>query len=759
MAEIELNGKKYKISTPTALAKAKDPRPAFHVAGVGQYGARDHGNEGIYLSGEYYRNDVVGKPYPGRVNFETQRVTAYHSTIVRAIITLRAHQVAKLPLSLVPVDKDEPPKQVSVLEYSVHDIEHHPAFDFEEKKFLTRIYTKIDPKGYMSDKKEKYEELEDSFTPGEKATIEFLQEKHQEFYQKRQEDTKKILSVLNNPDPWFSNTSSWEILIKKLLVDILVIDRGVLIKLRDENGNIQGLMPIDGATLRPLINEYGIFDKDRAYVQVINGSPTAYLSKDDVVIFSLNPMPDIRYFGYGFSTMETLYTNVLTDMFIDKGNLDYYRKGGTIPEGFISIEPPPSREGLVSQIDQEQLETIQRHLQSIMMGDYTQVPIVSGGKVGFVDLKGKRKDMQYKELAEFVARKICATYQVSPQDVGFLADVNRSTSQTQAEMTKSKGLETLMMSLSSYFTNQVIKEIRPEGDLKLWFEDDDVQKDKERWNINQQKLVSGVLSINQYRATEGLHPVPWGNTPLQGLRNWQPEDENQQGQGAPGAPPLPVIGGMTNPGGPAGGANPMSGQPPMPMASAPPMGSPTNLKSTRFFSLAATSDNSDIGEELMIKGFAEMYMDNIRYSDFLELHDINNYPGSMNLRLPVESYEFFARENGVTIHRGMDIDDNDPMIFSRYVGSGQVIIDENGEEPIIKSITKAVTDTITPDKKSKILEVVGNDYQIDEAIERSIYNTLDVSLKGFLHEDFYKYQVFELTEAQVQEVGEILGLS
>lgn len=762
MADIEINGKKFKISTP--LARGQDSKNrTLHVAGVGQYGANNHSSEGIYLTGEFYRNDVVGKPYPGRVNFETQRVLAYNSTVVRSIITLRAHQVAKLPITLVPVDRDEPPKQISVLEYNVHDIEHHPAFDYEEKKFLTRIFARLDPKSYIGDKKEKYEQMEDEFTPGERATIRYLQEKHQDFYQKRAEDTKNIMSLLTRPDPWFSNTNSWEIFIKKILVDLLVIDRGVAIKLRDENGQLLGLMPVDGATVRPLINEYGTFDPEKAYVQVINGTPTSYLRRDDVVVMSLHPMADMKYFGYGFSTMETLYNTVLSDIFIDKGNLDYYRKGGSIPEGFISIEPPPSREGMVTQLDQDQLETIQRQLQSIMMGDYTQVPLVSGGKVSWIDFKGKRKDMQFKELAEYLTRKICAAYQVSPQDVGILADINRATGQVQAEMTKSKGLETLMMSISSFITNEVIREIRPEGDLKLWFVDDDIQRDKERWTISQQQLVSGVISINQYRAKEGMHPVPWGNTPLQGIRNWKPEEDNQQGgPGAmpqlPGLPPLP---GINNPGGPVGGANPMSGQEALPPGAPPPIGSPTNLKSTRFFAMAATVDDVAMGEELMIKGFSELYTENARFNDWLELHDIMNYPGSAMLRSPIESYEFFTRENdrfGVTVHKSMDVDEADPLVFSRYVGSGQVIVDEHGEEPLIKSLTKAIIDNLTQTERESIQDIVGSTYYINEAVERAVLNNLDATLKSVLHEDFYKFQSFNLTEAQVQEVGELLGL-
>jgi phage portal protein BeeE len=758
MAEIDINGAKRRIRTTSA--RSQNQKPSLSIAGVGQAGARDHGSEGVFVSSDYYRNDIVGKTYPGRVNFPTQRMLAYNSTVVKSILTLRSHQVAKLPFTVIPKDKDEPPKQTSILEYSVYNIEHHPAFDEHEVEFLIKVYTRLDPKGYIADKKELYEAMPEEFTSLEHSTIKFLQKKHEEFYRKRTRDIKEIKKLLSSPDPWFTQTKTWENMLKKILNDMLVIDRGILIKIRDEDGKLKGLMPVDGTTVRPLINEYGFVDPTKAFVQVINGSPQVYLRQEDVIILSAYPMADIKYFGYGFSPMETLYTTVLSDIFIDKGNLDYYRKGGSIPEGFISIEPPPSREGMISQIDQEQLESIQRHLQSIMMGDYTQVPIISGGKVSWIDFKGKRKDMQFRELAEYLTRKICAVYQVSPQDVGIISDVNRSTSQTQAEMTKSKGLETIMRVISEYLTTEVLAELREENDLRLWFEDDDVEKERERWMISQQKIVSGVLTINQYRAQEGLHPVPWGNTPLQGLRNWKPEEE--EGGGMPGMPnlgnlpPLPGMPSPENPGGPMGGDNPMAGGPPQPPQGPSPVGSPSNLKSSRFFSMNAA--NEDEAHELMIKGFSSMYEDESNYHDMLKLYDINNYPGGQFLRTPIDSYEMFSKNAGITIHKSVDVDSADPIIFSRYVGSGQVIVDENGEEPLIKSITKGIKETLSDEKRQKISEVIGNPMQMEEAIERAIYKSLDAPLQNYLYEDFYKFQPNYLTDAQVEKVGEYLEL-
>lgn len=765
-------------SSPSAKNKVH-VAPQLQLAGVGQLGSNEHGNpEGLRLTSDWHRNDISGKPYPGRVNFTTQKTLGNFSTVVRAIVTLRSHQVAKLPYTIIPKNKEEPPKQPNLLEYSVYDIEHHPALDEAEVTFLTKIFRRLDPKNYVVDKKDLYEEMHSEFSDTEHATLEHLQEKHEEFYYKRNQDIREIKRLLDRPDPYFTNTNTWQSFIKKVLYDLLLIDRGAVIKLRDESGFLKGLLPIDGGTLRPLLDEYGFLDDEKAYVQTVHGTANVYLRKDDVIIFMAYPTPDMKFFGYGHSAMETLYTTVLSDIFIDKGNLDYYRKGGSIPEGFISVEPPPSREGAVMAVDEEYINSLQRHLQAIMMGDYTQIPIVSGAKVSWIDFKGKRKDMQFRELADYLSRKICAVFQVSPQDIGITQDVNRSTSQTQAEMTKSKGLETLMRVVSEYMTDGVLRELRPEDDLMLWFEDDDDEKIKNEWNVTQQKLVSGVLTINQVRAMDGLHPVPWGNTPLQGLRNWKPEEEGAGAGGPPpgGLPPLPGMPppggapggmppgmppggmppGMMNPGGPMGGANPMSGQAGGPPGAPSPLGSPSNLKSSRFFAMNAATDEE--AYDLMIKGFSDMYMDNSNYQDLVNLYDINNYPGGEYLRKPIESYEHLASRYGIGVTKNIEVDEVDPIVFSRYIGNGQVVVDEIGEEPIIKSISRALQDNISADTLRLVEQEVGGKKNLDVAIERAVYKSLDAPLQEALYEDFYKYQTTPLTDAQIQKAGEHLGI-
>lgn len=748
--------------------------------------------QGALLNRDYYRNNITGKPYPGTVNFSTQRVLSYKNSIVRAIISFRSGQVAKLAKKIVPKDQEEPPRQLHVLNYNSYTIDSHPALDEADAKFLCAMYERLDPRGYITNKYVLYKDQKQEFTAGEQKMIDYLQNKHTSFYRKRDKDIRRINDLLSNPDPWFTETRTWEALMKKVLTDLLTIDRGAILIIRDDQGNIQGLMPVDGATLRPVVDEFGFMDDDYAYVQIADkGAPHLYFNRRDTIIMSMNPVTDIKYFGYGISALETLYQQVLADLYIDKGNYDYYRKGGSIPEGFISVEPPVSRDGKTFQIDQLQLDAMQRQMQSIMMGDYTQVPFVSGGKVSWIDFKGKRRDMQFKELALYLVQKICAVFQVSPQDVGIFENVNRSTASVQAELTMSKGLEPLMQTISDFITEQVISELRPEGDLKLWFENTDLEKEKTKWNMTQQQLVVGATFINEYRASLGKHPVPWGDTPLQGRVNWKPEEEQSptpfapggaggmpppQGGGGAGLPPLPQVGapgGIKNPGGPAGGANPMAGKPPQAPGGASPIGSPSALKSAANILVSPVAAVDNVSEEdLLALMSTDFYKSAALYQDYIGLMEIQNYSGGKMVRSPKESYEWFSINNQILLKGIEDIaDDSGALMFSSYDGSGIVTLYPTPEAPgctetVIKSLSKALYyDRLNIEQQEQLQEAVagsiGNDSvdQVLKALEYLIVDSLDVSVADELYDTLYKFSVKSITDAQLEDISNIIQLN
>jgi phage portal protein BeeE len=514
------------------------------------------------------------KSYPGMRKFLNLRVLAWSSTVVYSILTFRRHQVTMREPVIVPAER-EASYRLSLLDYSVNEVPYLPALDEAERHWLTRFLRLVDTTnhGYSFFKEHLYEAQKGTLGKDTTDIFERLQEKHRTFHRERNLAKRDILRLLKRPDTHghYLEENSWYALMSSALEDLLVIDRGVIYKKRDAAGKLEALIPLDGATIEPVLDDYGYVQR---YCQVVDGMPVLDIPKKDLILLRLNHTTDTYMYGYGLPPMEVLYNTVLSDLFIDKGNLAYYQKGGSIPEGIIVVHPPgDGKDGVYAQPEPEVVESIQRNLTAVMMGDYTNVPLFTGGKLEFIDFKGKRKDMQFKELAEYLTRKICAVFQVSPQDVGVLGDINRATAEQQAEATQSKGLETLLNTVGHALTRGIVDEYRPEGDLKLWFKEETKNNSMGRWQVVQGQLQSGYVSINQAKVEDGEDPVPWGDTPLQGLRNWKAEDPNQAAGGAPG---VPGAMGATPGGGPGapGGALPGAGVPMPPSLSGNAGGAP-----------------------------------------------------------------------------------------------------------------------------------------------------------------------------------------
>lgn len=567
----------------------------------------------IGLQSKIRQQPEMGKDYPGARSLLAYRAIAWSSSVVQSIISFRRGQITKKDLILVPKIK-EPSFRVSILEYSVNDILELPSLEYEEKYTLVKLLLKIDPLNESQRKNKNIFQYEENLSSTEINLLKWLDKKHWDFYTKRREDTRNILTFLHNPDPFFSEESSWRALLSGIIEDNLILDRGAAIKIRNDRGQLVAIVGVDGYTIRPFIDPDGYLTH---YTQVIDNEMVRdNIDKKDVILMRTNVTNDIYMYGYGVPPLETLYTVVISDLFIDKGNADYYRKGGSVPEILITVEPPGKTEdGTYVALDKQQLDAIQRQLQAVLMGDFTQVPVVSGGKFSVIDLKGKRRDMQFRELAEYLTRKICAVFQVSPQDVGILSEASRANAEIQSSLTKSKGLETLAFLVSEAFTKNVVDEFREDKDLKLWFEEDDMEKERDWWNIQQGKLGNGFRTINEIRAEKGLNPVPWGDTPLQGLKNWSPleqaEAQQQQQAGPPGAPP-----GMGPPpgmGGPpgmdavamaGGGPSPMDLQGQMP-GMAPSLGQAPMMKSvlTELYQAAYSEEYEKLDVNPLVKSF------------------------------------------------------------------------------------------------------------------------------------------------------------
>lgn len=241
------------------------------------------------------------------------------------------------------------------------------------------------------------------------------------------------------------HSRGWRQFIAEVLEDILVLDAGAIEKERNGRGWIVAMYPVDGATIRPNIDEYGGFHDD-AYVQIIDGQITARFGMEDLVYIMDNPLTDVRFAGYGFSPVENLITSVTAELYASKFNSSYFEKG-SVPEGLLNLG---------EDIDPEDLDAFRIYWQNEIMGKPHAIPIVGGKGVSWESWRAPNRDMQFMEYQQWLLQKMCAVLQISKQEVGELDDVNRSTADSQDDSNEASSIQPILTLLHDYIEVEII---------------------------------------------------------------------------------------------------------------------------------------------------------------------------------------------------------------------------------------------------------------------------------------------------------------
>ncbi|MGA7385634.1 MAG: hypothetical protein WBW81_13370 [Methylocella sp.] len=144
--------------------------------------------------------------------------------------------------------------------------------------------------------------------------------------------------------------------LRMLLEEVFVTDAPALYMSRDRGGRLKALMPLDGATIKPVIDPWGrvpqpYLDGDRlvypaAYQQILKGYPAIDYSVRDLTYRPRNPRVNRVY---GMSPVEQVVTTVNIALRRQLYLLDYFAEGifQTASLGFRKlgrrIRSPPIR--------------------------------------------------------------------------------------------------------------------------------------------------------------------------------------------------------------------------------------------------------------------------------------------------------------------------------------------------------------------------------------------------------------------------------
>ena len=310
---------------------------------------------------------------------------------------------------------------------------------------------------------------------------------------------KELTRFFHKPDGEHS-FAAW---LRMPLEDLLVIDAPTLWKQRARNGSLVALHPLDGATIKRVIDDWGrtpqaFIGKDgaliypAAYQQVLKGYPAVDYAARDLIYAPRNLRPGRVY---GFSPVEQI---VMT------ANIALKRQIFTLTH-FTESNIPESLIGVPESWTPDQIKNFQDYWDAYFTGDLAarrRAKFVPGGVAKtFI----QTKEPELKNLFdEWLARVVCYAFSVSPQ--AFVHQQNRATGETQKELAEEEGLWPVLKWVKRLIDRVLLEDFGEEGIEFVWGEDARIDAAKQA-QVLTSYVAAGILTRNEARAQIGAAPV------------------------------------------------------------------------------------------------------------------------------------------------------------------------------------------------------------------------------------------------------------
>lgn len=324
---------------------------------------------------------------------------------------------------------------------------------------------------------------------------------------------KQVKDFLEYPDK-INPFHTWS---RLLMEDSLVIDAATIYPRFTKGGALYSLEVMDGATIKPLIDESGRrpMAPSPAYQQVLHGVPAVDYTADQLIYFPYNPRPSRLY---GLPPVEQILMLINIALRREKSVLQYYTEG-TVPEALI---------GVPQTWTPDEIRDFQRLMDQYLAGDTARrrrMTFVPGG----MDYH-PTKDPQLKdEMDEWLARVVCFAFSIPP--TALTRQVNRSTAEEAQATALQEGLAPRKQWFKSLMNYIMMKYFNESGLDFVWGIGEQEQDPLVKAQIQAIYLNAGVLTVNEVRAEMGR--TPQEKLTVKGVPNEQgisPESSPDQSQ-------------------------------------------------------------------------------------------------------------------------------------------------------------------------------------------------------------------------------------
>lgn len=266
-----------------------------------------------------------------------------------------------------------------------------------------------------------------------------------------QSECDEVSEFFKHPDK-LNDFNGW---LGMLLWELFSTDTMTIYKRRTLNGELYALEPVDGTTIKPLIDDRG---RTLAYQQILYGYPESQFDRpyteardENLPIYTPNELMYLprwlrTYTPYGFPPTEWIILRINTALRKQKFDLNYFTEGN-IPE---MLGWPP--EGM---LDPKQVQEFEQWFNQALLGNDA-----ARRRLKFLpwpaDIKELRQFSYDTVLDLFMLKVTCAAFAVPPTEIGFIEDANRATAQIQEAVNERRGLKPLVNWLKKAVFDEII---------------------------------------------------------------------------------------------------------------------------------------------------------------------------------------------------------------------------------------------------------------------------------------------------------------
>jgi hypothetical protein len=297
-----------------------------------------------------------------------------------------------------------------------------------------------------------------------------------------------LVQFFRKPD----RENNWETWLRMLLEDLLVLDAPTIYPRMTNGGALYALEPLDGATIKRVIDHGGRTPIDGpAYQQVLKGVAATDYARGELFYLPRNRR---THKIYGYSPVEQIITTVNLALRRQLHLMSYYTDGST-PDLIFTVPA----EWQPAQIKQFQ-EWWNLLLQGNIQGRRGTMFVPHG-----VSPVNTKEQALKNEFDEWLARVVCFAFSVSPQP--FIKEMNRATAETGQNSALSEGLAPLMQWVKSMMDDIIAQFAAP--DLEFIWKNTESIKPKEQAEIDKIYVDANILTADEVRAKRfGLSAKP-----------------------------------------------------------------------------------------------------------------------------------------------------------------------------------------------------------------------------------------------------------